>query len=184
MPYNQEFFIVFYQLGNIFSEKRKWRIGDHDIGLFQQFDTFRAAEIASLEDGKHVFVVFQQVLNVTQVNSSISVHVAYLSDLNLIGNLFGLLGEIAPINHQFIALNRRAIIAGANQLFQPQLVETEGKVFEEIALVGVIAVTQDGLTAKVLPVVLQLPLNIAHLRVKLVFLCRLSGIQVFVCHDD
>ena len=63
------------------------------------------------------------------------------------------------------------------------MVEIHSKILEKIALVGVIAVAQDGFTAKVLPVVLQLPLDVAHLRVKLVFLCRLCGIQVFVSHD-
>jgi flagellar FliJ protein len=45
-------------------------------------------------------------------------------------------------------------IASANQFFQAQLVKPQGEVFEEIALVGIVAIAKHHLVPEVRPVVL------------------------------
>jgi hypothetical protein len=45
-PNHKKLFVVLYQLRNVFAEKRKRRVSHNNIGLLEQFDTFRAAKIA------------------------------------------------------------------------------------------------------------------------------------------
>ena len=54
---------------------------------------------------------------------------------------------------------------------------------EEIAFVGVIAVAKHGFAAEVLPIVLQLAFDVLQLRVELILLRHLSGVEIFVCHE-
>ena len=52
-----------------------------------------------------------------------------------------------------------------------------------MAFVGVVAVAEHGFAAKVWPVVLQFPLYVGDLRIKLIFLGLFGRVEVFVCHD-
>ena len=71
---------------------------------------------------------------------------------------------------------RDSIVAGAYQLLQSQLVEAEREVFEEIALIGVVAVTKYRLALEVVPVVAKLPFYIRELGIELVFLGFLCSV--------
>lgn len=65
----QELFSIFHQLPYIFPKQREGRIGNHNISLFQQLNTFLAAKVAvafkwlypyflSIGDTVTVFVAF------------------------------------------------------------------------------------------------------------------------------
>ena len=43
---NQEFFTVLHELRDIFAEERERGICDNNVGLFEEFDAFRRAEVA------------------------------------------------------------------------------------------------------------------------------------------
>ena len=86
------------------------------------------------------------------------------------------------IAERLIALYRRTIITGTNQLFQSELVKSQCKVFEEVAFVRIVTVAQHHLSCKMLPVVLQLSLYIRHLSIELILLRCFGSVQVLVCH--
>ena len=75
-------------------------------------------------------------------------------------------------------------IAGGDKFFQPQLLEIVAEIVEKVAHTWVVAVAQHRLSTKVFFIVFQLVLNIHELRIKFVFLCRLCGVEIFVCHVD
>jgi len=49
--------------------------------------------------------------------------------------------------------DRRTIIAGSYEFFETERVEVERKVLKEIALIGVVTITEDYLIAEVLAIV-------------------------------
>ena len=77
-----------------------------------------------------------------------------------------------------------AVVAGGDELFQAELVEIGGKVLEEIALEGVVAVAIDNLAAESvgvkLEVGLDLFLDVDILGVELVLLGRLRGTEISI----
>ena len=62
------------------------------------------------------------------------------------------------------------------------MVEVQSKVLEEVALIRIVTITEDNLPSEVRPIVLQFALNVWHLRIELILLCRLCGIQILVGH--
>ena len=46
VSYYQTLLLIFHQLSHIFPKQREWWIGHHNISLFQQLNTFLAAEVA------------------------------------------------------------------------------------------------------------------------------------------
>ena len=49
MTYYYELLAVLNQLGNVFTEQREWRIGNNDVCLAEQGDTFGRTEVARFE---------------------------------------------------------------------------------------------------------------------------------------
>src|SRR5207253_1471628 len=78
----------------------------------------------------------------------------------------------------------RAVVAGGDELLEPEFVEVGGEVLEEVALEGVVAVAIDDLAAEgfgvELEVCLDLFLDVNVLGVELVLLGRLCSVQTSV----
>ena len=184
VSYYQELLIIFHQLRHIFTKERKGRIGHHDVRLAQKFDALGRAEVARLQLREHVLVVPNQDFHVGHIHRAVAVHVFHLRDDQFMGDALRFFGVHLGKERKLRALNGRAVVAGADEFLQPQLVEARGKIFEEIAFVGVVAVAEYRLAAKVRPIVLQLSLDVFVLRVKLVFLRRLCSAQILVCHKE
>ena len=184
MPDNQELLIILHQLRHVFAEERKGRIGHHDVCLAQKVDALLRAEVARLQLREHILVVPNQDFHVGHVHRAVAVHVFHLRDDQFMGDALRFFGVHLGKERKLRALNGRAVVAGADKFLQPQLVEARGKIFEEIAFVGVVAVAEYRFAAKVLPIVLQLALDVFVLRVKLVLLRRLCSAQILVCHKE
>ena len=69
------------------------------------------------------------------------------------------------------------LVTGGDQLFQLQLLEVMREVVKEIADLGIVAIAQDGLVFEKVCVMPQLLLDVDKLRVKLIILRRLCGVQ-------
>ena len=61
-------------------------------------------------------------------------------------------------------------------------IEVESEELEEVALVGIVAVAQHRLATEEVAVVAQLGGDVLQAGVELVFLCRLGGMKILVCH--
>ena len=75
------------------------------------------------------------------------------------------------------------LVAGGNEFLKPQLLEVVREVMEEITHSRIVAVTVDYLSLKVLFVVLQLPLNVRELGIKLVLLRTFRLMQILIFHS-
>ena len=53
IPDNQELLVILNQLRNILPEQRKRRIGDDDVRLFQEFNTFSASKVSIAFQGQY-----------------------------------------------------------------------------------------------------------------------------------
>ena len=53
------------------------------------------------------------------------------------------------------------------------MIEVKSEILEEIAFIRVVAVAQYNLVLEMRPIMLQLHLNVGHLSVELILLCRL-----------
>ena len=69
------------------------------------------------------------------------------------------------------------LVTGGDQLLQLQFLEVMRKVAKEIANLGIVAIAQDGLVFEIVCVMPQLLLDVGKLRVKLILLLRLCGVQ-------
>ena len=132
--------------------------------------TFFGSEISRFKQRHYIFVVLKQNLYIRQVNSPVAIHIFHLGYLYLIGNFLWFFIKLLKKCNQLSTLHRRTVITGAYQFFQSKLIEIQCKIFEEIALVWVIAVAQHGLPSKMRPIMLQFLLNVRNLSIKLVFL--------------
>ena len=132
-----------------------------------------------LQRGERIAVVLQQIAHVGQVHAPVAVEVGHFGNLHLVSNLL-LVRAVAEVEQQFVALHRRAVEAGGNEFAEPERVEVEREILEEIALVRVVAVAEHGLAAEVLLVVFQFVGDVLHLCVELVLLGTRSGVQVLV----
>ena len=71
---------------------------------------------------------------------------------------------------QFVSGEGGIDVTGGDQFLQPEEVEVQGEILEEVALVGVVAVAENGLTAEVGDVVTQFGFDVGELGVEYVFL--------------
>ena len=93
----QKLLPVPHQLRHILAEQRERRVCDHHVGLPQQLDAFRVAEVARRAGGQHVLVVLQQVAHIGKVDGTVAVLVAHLADLHLVGCLGGFAAAIVEV---------------------------------------------------------------------------------------
>ena len=163
MSNNQELLVILHQLRHILPEQREWRVGDDDVGFFQEFNALSAAEISITLERQH-------------------------TDFFRIGNVVTILVALVNQIDRFLALTLREqidiliLVAGSYQFLQAEVLEVVGKVREEIADARVVAVAQHGLAAKVLAVVPQLIVDVLQLSIKLILLSLLGLVQILVCH--
>lgn len=178
---DEELLFMFNKLHDILTKQRKGRVGGYDVGLLQQADTLGRAEVAvPFQQGQGVAPVAQQILHVGQVDRAVFVFVRYLGDLDFVGG-FGrgaaVVGRrhVAQAHHveqrQLLPGDRRAVIAGGNQLFETQKVEIQREVLEEVAFIGVIAVAEDHLAAEVRLIVAHFRFNVGQLGIRTRRLC-------------
>jgi hypothetical protein len=156
MPDDEEHLPVLYQLLNVLAKQRKGRIGADDVRLLEQFDAFRAAEIAVAFE-----IVDADFLRVRDA-AAVLVAVVFKVDSTLRSVLAEQIGITIPVT-------------GRDELFQPELLEVVREVVEEIAYLWIVAVAQDGLALEMFRVMPQLLLDVGKLGVELILLRRRSG---------
>lgn len=148
---DEELFLVFHELRDIFAEKGEGWVGHHDVRLFEQLDTLGAAEVAaSREAFAGVGVLLQEERDVFDAGRSVPIdilHFLYL-DCNCFGLLALIIALLVLFERKLCAGDWGTVVAGADKLFQSQLVEVGGKVLEEVALEGVVAIAVDNLAAE------------------------------------
>lgn len=146
---------------HILAKERERRVGHHDIRLLQQLDALITTEIP---------VSLQRTdANLLGVWYAVGVAVAQILQLD------GLLAVVAAEEVGILVL-----VASGDETFQAQLLEAVGKVVEEVADTGIVAVAEDSLPPEVITVVTKLILDVGQLGVELVFLGLVGGLQVFV----
>jgi hypothetical protein len=166
------------------STRLTWRVGDNDVRLFQARDAFAAAEVASFRKGRAgVEILLQEELDVFDAGRAVSSDILHFLDLEgqSLGPLALAVSLVILSERQLPAGDRRAVVAGGDELFKPELVEVGGEVLEKVALEGVVAIAVDDLAAEGVGVEfevgLDLFLDVNVLSVELVLLRRLRGVQ-------
>jgi hypothetical protein len=104
------------------------------------------------------------------------------------GERLGLLALAIPLvvfrEQGALAGDGGAVVAGGDELFQPELIEVGSEVLEEVALEGVVAVAVDDLATEGIGVELKVGLDfflyVNVLSVELVLLRRLRGVQASI----
>jgi len=184
---DQELFIVFHKQGDVFTEEGEGRIGDYDVGLFQKRDALSAAEVSAFGEARAaVRGLLQEDLDIIYTGRAVSVDILHVFDLD--GDRLGLLALTIVLvvleERELFAGNWGAVVTGGDELFQTKSVEVGCEVFEEVAFEGVVAITVDDLTAKGVPVELQISLNlfldVNVLSVELILLGRLRGTEISI----
>jgi len=123
---NQELLSELHQLRDIFAEERERRVRDDDVRLHQQFDAFGRAEVA----------VTLQLVD---------------ADLLRIGNAVAVLVAVVDERDRALAVvlrkevRRLVLVARRDEALQPQRLELEGEVVEEVGDARIVAVAQDRL---------------------------------------
>ena len=102
---DQKLFIILNELRHIFPKERKWRVGNDDICLLQQFNTFIGSEIAvTVQNCECVFPVTDEQFHIGEVDCSIAVDIDNLGNFDFIRPLLN--GAVDFIEKwQFIAGN-------------------------------------------------------------------------------
>ena len=177
------------QEGHVFAEERERRVRHDDVGLVEERDALRRAEVAvALEAREDVLPVADEPFDVGEVDAAVAVLVLHLGDDDLVGLAAARGGRAA------LALGGRVVaeevelgvddgggrVARRGEALQAQRVEVHREILEEAALVGVVAVAEDARAPEVGAVVLQLVLDEAEVGVELVLLVAGGVVQVAV----
>ena len=183
---------MLHELRDVLAEQRERRVGDDDVGFFEERDALGAAEVAAgvfvvaLEGDAGGLVALEEELDVGHVGGAVAVLVLHVVEDD--GQGFGLL----PLAVALVVFREQgqlpgdggAVVAGGDELLQAELVEVGGEVLEEVALEGVVAVAVDDLAAEGVGVELEVGfdflLDVDVLGVELVLLGRLGGAQASV----
>jgi hypothetical protein len=179
-------------------KQRERRIGDDDVGLFEERDTLGAAEVAAavlvvcFQGDACGLVALEEELHILDVHRPVAVLVFHVVEDD--GHRLGLLAFAVALvvfrEERALPGDGGAVVAGGDELLEAELVEVCREVLEEVALEGVVAVAVDDLAAEgvrvELEVGLDLFLDVDVLRVELVLLGGLGGTQATVeglaCH--
>ena len=192
VPDDQELLPVLHELRDVLAEEGEGRVGDDDVGLFQERDALGAAEVAAgvfvvaFQGGAGGFVALEEKLDVGHVRRAVAVLVLHMVEDD--GDRLGLLAlAIALVvfrEQGALAGDGGAVVAGGDELLEAELVKVGGEVLEEVALEGVVAVAVDDLAAEGVGVELQvgldLFLDVDVLGVELVLLGRLRGAEPLI----
>lgn len=125
----QELFSILHQLSYIFPKQRERRIGHHNVGLFQQLNTFLAAKVTITFKWFYPYFL--------SVGDTVAVFVAFIHEKH---SLFAFV--LAEEIHVLI------LVASGYKLLQSKKLEVVCKVSEEVAYAWVVAVAQHRLAAK------------------------------------
>ena len=182
---------MIHELSDLLAEEGERRVGDHDVRLLEQFDAIGAAEVAASREGcAGVWVPLQKELDVFDADRAVSVEIRHFFDLD--GDRLRLLSLASVLivltERELCAGNWGAVVAGGDELFQPELIEVGSEVFEEVAFKRVVAVTVDDLAAEGVRIELEVGLDffldVNVLGVELVLLGRLRGAQALIQRFD
>ena len=163
--------------------QRERRVRHNDVGLVEERHTLGAAKVAApLKQLDGVLAGAEQLGHVQHVDTALAGHVADGRHDGLVRRA-PLVIRLVAEQGQLRAGYRRPGITGRYELLELELVEVEREVLEEIRLVGIVAVAQNGLALEVGAVVPQLVLDVGELGVELVLLGVLCFSQCSVlCH--
>jgi len=133
-----------------------------------------------------VGVPLQEELDVFDAGCAVSIDIRHLVDLDNDGLRLWALSVAFDIllECELCASDGGAVVTGRNQLPEAKFIEVGGEVLEKIAFEWIVAVAVDDLAAEgvrvELEVGLDLFLDIGVLRVELILLRRLRGVQASI----
>lgn len=182
---DDELFVIIHQRRHVFPEQAERRIGHDDVGLVEQLQAFLGPEVAravcavAMQLGQLVLARVQQVPDVVHIQPSVAGGVAEDVDDGLVRPAVSSRILVHVIVEQgwlvLAAGDGGARVAGGDELLQPEGVEVQCEVLEEVRLERVVAVAQDDLAFEMFPVVNELVLDVGHACVELVVLGLLGG---------
>ena len=176
---------MFHERRHILAEQRERRIGHDDIRFVQQLQAFLRPEVPGAVGSVAVrlrqFVLpgVQQVPDVVHIQPSVAGGVAEHVDDGLVGFAVaaGVLVHVI-VEQGWLVLaagDGGARVAGGDELLQPEGVEVQCEVLEEVRLERVVAVAEHDLAFEMFPVVDELVPDVGHARVELVVPGLLGG---------
>jgi hypothetical protein len=148
IPDNDELFVVFEKLRHVFAEQGKRGISNDDVRFFEYLDALGAAEIAVLLE--------RGLYSVELVDSSVVVHVAH--DFELVRGL--------------IRLEMRG-----DELFKSEELKIFGKIPPEITFFGIVTITEDRFSLKMVFIAAKFLLDVGELGIELIVFTRLRFIE-------
>ena len=185
VAHDDELLSVLHERRHILAEQRERRIGHDDVGFVQQLQAFlrpevpRAVDAVAMQLRQFVLPGVQQVPDVVHIQPSVAGGVAEDVDDGLVRPAVSSRILVHVIVEQgrlvLAAGDGGARVAGGDELLQPEGVEVQGEVLEEVRLERVVAVAQDDLSFEMFPVVNELVLDVGHACVELVVLGLLGG---------
>ena len=176
---------MLHERRHILAEQAERRIGHDDVGLVEQFEALAAAEVArtvgsvAVQLRQLVLLGVQQVPDVVHIQPSVAGGVAEDVDDGLVRPAVSSRILVHVIVEQgwlvLAAGDGGARVAGGDEALQPQVVEVQREVLEEIALERVVAIAEHDLVPEMLLVVDQFVPDVGHACVELVVLGLLGG---------
>ena len=154
------------QLRHILAEKRERRVGDHDIGLFQKFNAFLAAEVAVAFEIAYAYLF--------RVWYAVAVLVACVFEPN---------GSFGIVLAEKVAL--LTLVACRDEPLQAQPLKLVGEIVEEVGNTRIVAIAENRLALEVFLVVGKLALDVLKAGVELVLFLLLRPAKaaiVVLCH--
>lgn len=113
MPNNYKLLPILHQLPNILTKQRERRL-DTTISLLSIILCISCERKSPVfKICQYILIIFQKILYVGQIDSSIAILIFYFRYLHLIGNLLWfVIIEAIEMNCQFITCYRRTIVTG------------------------------------------------------------------------
>jgi hypothetical protein len=150
IPYDDKFLLIFEKLSDILSKERKWRIGHHDICLFQYLDTLWTTEVT---------ILLQWSLDDIE-----PIHLAIMIPI----------ADYLELVRWFLGL-----VVSRDEFLNPEIFEIHLEVPPKVTLLRVITVTEDNLISEMPFIVFEFFLDIRKLSIEFILFIDFRLAQVF-----
>ena len=179
---------ILYQLSNIFTEKRKRRIGHYNICLFQDFNARIGAKISTAifsislqrRNCDILLILSNQSFYILQIKSTIFIFITYPINFDLIGFICYFFIPINLQQWQLRSRNRWSSISHSDQFLKTKPFEIKHKKLKKITLIRIITIAKNYFPFKMFFIILKLLFNIYELSIKFIILFFLCLMQIWV----